>query len=84
LPDGASEFLFEFRTIVAGPRCRNSNPTIPKPCCKPCGTSADAAMPYLKRHLPNTQVQLMGGHFMFWEYPEDFNAILESYLEELS
>ncbi len=46
-------------------------------------SSAGDAIPYLKRHLPNTQVQLMGGHFMFWEHPEDFNAILETYLQSL-
>ncbi|TDJ66368.1 MAG: alpha/beta hydrolase [Proteobacteria bacterium] len=46
-------------------------------------SSADHAIPYLKRHLPNTQVQLLGGHFMFWEHPEKFNAVLESYLRGL-
>ncbi len=47
-------------------------------------SSADDAIPYLKQHLPNTQAQLMGGHFMFWEYPEQFNAILETYIKSLN
>lgn len=46
-------------------------------------SSADDAIPYLKRHLPNTQVQLMGGHFMFWEHPKQFNEALEMYIKRL-
>ena len=46
-------------------------------------SAANDAIPYLKRHLPNTQVQVLGGHFMFWEHPEQFNRVLEGYINSL-
>ncbi len=46
-------------------------------------SSADVAVPYLRKHLPNTQVQLLGGHFMFWEHPQQFNEVLETYIKSL-
>ena len=46
-------------------------------------SSADIAKTYLATHLPNTRLELLGGHFMFWEHPEEFNAVLETYLEQL-
>jgi len=46
-------------------------------------SSADEAIPYLEQHLPNAEVRLMGGHFMFWEYPEEFNLMLDAYLQAL-
>ena len=45
--------------------------------------SAGAAIPYLERHLPNTEVEQFGGHFMFWEHHEEFNAVLRKYVESL-
>jgi hypothetical protein len=45
--------------------------------------SGDRAKAYLDAQLPNAQVASLGGYFMFWEYPEKFNAILEGYLEQL-
>jgi non-heme chloroperoxidase len=47
-------------------------------------SGADDALPYIKKHLPNTQVQLFGGHFMFWEYPDQFNKTLESFIEGMT
>jgi pimeloyl-ACP methyl ester carboxylesterase len=44
---------------------------------------ADRAKPYLAAHLPNAKTEVLGAHMMFWEYPEQFNAILEKYLERL-
>ncbi len=32
--------------------------------------------------LPNAKSEFLGGHMMFWEYPERFNAMLDKYLEE--
>ena len=46
-------------------------------------SSAEAAIPYLERHLPNTQIELFGGHFMFWEHHERFNSVLRAYVEKL-
>ncbi|MEW2912857.1 alpha/beta hydrolase [Leisingera sp. JC11] len=47
-------------------------------------SSADKALPYLKRHLSNTEVELLGGHFMFWEHPDQFNAILDAFIAKLN
>ncbi len=47
-------------------------------------SAAGKALPYIKKHLPNTQVQLFGGHFMFWEYPDQFNKTLESFFEGMT
>jgi pimeloyl-ACP methyl ester carboxylesterase len=44
----------------------------------------DRAEAYLARQLPNAQAEFLGGHMMFWEYPEKFNAILEGYLKGLA
>ncbi len=46
-------------------------------------SSADIAKTYLDTRLPNAQVECFGGHMMFWEYPEKFNAVLERYLRGL-
>ncbi len=45
--------------------------------------SADRAKTYLRIHLPNAHVESFGGHMMFWEYPDRFNAVLARYLEGL-
>ena len=47
-------------------------------------SSADTAKRYLKQHLPNADHAVFGGHVMFWEQPEKFNAALEDYLEKLA
>lgn len=41
---------------------------------------AETAGPYLARHCPNSRVEAFGGHMMFWEYPEKFNALLAEFL----
>ena len=41
---------------------------------------AETARPYLARHCPNSRVESFGGHMMFWEYPEKFNALLSEFL----
>ncbi len=46
--------------------------------------SADKAKDYLQSKLPNANAEYLGGHFMFWEFPEEFNTILESYLDSLN
>ena len=46
--------------------------------------SADKASDYLQSKLPNAKVEFLGGHLMFWEFPNEFNTTLESYLKSLS
>lgn len=41
------------------------------------------AVPYLNKHFPRSQVEVFGGHLLFWEYPERFNASLEKFLSSL-
>lgn len=38
---------------------------------------------YLQSRLPNADVEYLGGHVMFWEFADEFNAILENYLARL-
>jgi pimeloyl-ACP methyl ester carboxylesterase len=47
-------------------------------------SSADTAKRYLKQHLPNADHAVFGGHVMFWEYHEKFNAALQDYLKKLA
>lgn len=44
----------------------------------------EQARSYLRTRLPNTQAEFFGGHMMFWEFPERFNAVLEDFLRRLS
>ncbi len=43
----------------------------------------DIAVPYMEKHFPNTTTEVLGGHMMFWEYPEKFNCIVEKFLNSL-
>lgn len=43
--------------------------------------SADMAANYLQTNLPNATAEFLGGHLMFWEFPNEFNTILETYLK---
>ncbi|RIW29367.1 alpha/beta hydrolase [Bacillus salacetis] len=40
-----------------------------------------AAIPYLNELAPNASIEVLGGHFMFWEHSEKFNEILGGFLE---
>jgi len=44
---------------------------------------ADKAATYLQTNLPNAKTEYLGGHFMFWEFPTEFNAFLDDYLTNL-
>lgn len=44
----------------------------------------DIATDYLDLNLPNAKAEFLGGHFMFWEFPNEFNAVLERYLDGLN
>ena len=41
---------------------------------------SEIAVPYLKKHLPKAQIEVFGNHMMFWEYPERFNKIMQTFL----
>ncbi len=45
---------------------------------------ADVARPFVERTMPGCEIQVMGGHLMFYEYPEKWNGILEEFLNRLS
>ena len=47
-------------------------------------SSEQIARSYLETKLPNADVEFLGGHVMFWEFPGKFNSILQSYLEKLN
>ncbi|MFS0752396.1 alpha/beta fold hydrolase [Oceanobacillus sp. 1P07AA] len=41
---------------------------------------SDVAKPYLNQLVPKAEIEVLGGHMMFWEYPEKFNALLKDFL----
>ncbi|ALC91320.1 haloperoxidase [Bacillus sp. FJAT-18017] len=43
---------------------------------------AETATAYLQKLTPKTDVKVLGGHLMFWEHSEKFNAIVEEFLKE--
>ena len=40
----------------------------------------EAAQAYLKRETPNAQLEMLGGHMMFWEHPQEFNRRLTAFM----
>lgn len=42
---------------------------------------ADNAVAYINEHYPESQVEVLGGHMMFWEYGEQFNAVVDRFLQ---
>ena len=44
---------------------------------------ADVAEPFVKRELPGYKTYVMGGHLMFFEYPDKWNKVLEDFLAEI-
>lgn len=44
---------------------------------------AETAKPFLAKHCPKSRVEAFGGHMMFWEYPEKFNALLAEFLSSI-
>lgn len=41
---------------------------------------AQSAIEYLSKISPNTELEVLGGHMMFWEHDEKFNTILKHFL----
>ena len=44
---------------------------------------ADVAKPFVEKEMPGTETFVMGGHLMFYEYPEKWNAVLEEFLAKI-
>ena len=44
---------------------------------------AGVARPFVEQQLPGYEIQVMGGHLMFYEYPEKWNGLLEEFLNRL-
>lgn len=40
------------------------------------------ALPYMNHICPNTAVHVLGGHMMFYEFPDTFNQILDRFVRE--
>ena len=43
----------------------------------------DIAKPFVEAQLPGYDTYVMGGHLMFYEYPEKWNRVLEDFLNKL-
>ena len=43
----------------------------------------DVAKPFVETQLPGYDTYVMGGHLMFYEYPEKWNSVLEGFLNKL-
>jgi len=44
---------------------------------------ADVAKPFVEKELPGYQTYVMGGHLMFYEYPEKWNGVLEQFINSI-
>lgn len=44
---------------------------------------ADTAIAYTKRQAPQSKIEVLGGHLMFWEHGDAFNKIMEDFLQQL-
>lgn len=44
---------------------------------------ADIAKPFVEKELPGYRTHVMGGHLMFFEYPDEWNKVLEEFLAEI-
>jgi non-heme chloroperoxidase len=42
---------------------------------------ADTARAFLNQHTPQARTESLGGHMMFWEHADQFNALLEEFLK---
>lgn len=40
----------------------------------------DVAVPFVEKHMPNTKKEVLGGHMMFWEHADTFNAAVDAFL----
>ncbi len=43
----------------------------------------DTAKAFLATHMPNTPTKVLGGHMMFWEHADAFNAIVDEFVQGL-
>lgn len=43
----------------------------------------DVAKPFVETQLPGYETYVMGGHLMFYEYPEKWNGVLDDFLKHL-
>jgi pimeloyl-ACP methyl ester carboxylesterase len=44
---------------------------------------ADTATAFLATHMPNTPTKVLGGHMMFWEHAQAFNALVDEFVRGL-
>ncbi|MBC5637947.1 alpha/beta hydrolase [Ornithinibacillus sp. BX22] len=42
---------------------------------------SDTATNFMKKHVPQTQLEVLGGHMMFWEHHQKFNTILDEFIQ---
>ena len=45
---------------------------------------ADVAKPFYEENFPGTETFVMGGHLMFYEYPEKWNGVFEEFLGKIN
>ena len=41
------------------------------------------AAPWIAKNLPTTQTLYRGGHFMFWEFPDEINREIDSFIKQI-
>ena len=46
--------------------------------------AAPAARNWIEANTPNAELVALGAHMMFWEFPERFNSVVSSFLDERS
>ena len=45
-----------------------------------CEAKGDLARAWLKEHAPSSRCEVLGEHFMFWEFADLFNALVDNFL----
>jgi pimeloyl-ACP methyl ester carboxylesterase len=44
--------------------------------------NGEKARRWLVRHCPSARLEAFGGHIMFWEFPDRFNAVVDAFLAD--
>ena len=43
----------------------------------------DIAKPFVEKNIPGYKTHVMGGHLMFYEYPEEWNKVFEEFIKNI-
>ncbi len=44
---------------------------------------SQTALQWLRKNTPSAKIEVLGGHMMFWEFPEEFNRLILDFFEQI-